>query len=754
MPRYYVDLDNNRLLAGPSTTQLAPTPRLYQGDKPTVDLELLTRTNGVLGYYTSSASAIHVRVGTLGGTAVASALTLSTVTLSATATATAGLLSPVTATAIVSMLGSVTATATAGVNSPVDGLITATVTSLAHASLTPVINNRAVNAFLVTGCGYYTSAPSVIISDPDELIRVDEVFYQDAGAGFANKDLIISAASSGMVLNMLAVFQAAGGGAAVTQFNALYESDGANIGPSLDAGTTGELASVITLTSSTTGAANYFFQAQNRNLRMAGNTSDSLAAVFEMRNTARATASAVMSGNKVTAISLNTPGSGYLATPDVWVIPPASDYSLASAISVTAATASGRTISCTVASGHGLVAGDYIQSTRIRHASNTWDATGIFSVTSSLATSVQFRIAELHVHPDASVGLTVAGAALRKVLLRSYVSGVAITTAGSGFSSATQVVTIASADCFGVPAVITLGVSSGVLARASVACGGLGFAATSLTAAVPAYRALSGLTVTCAGSGYWSALPAVNIDNSAYVATAPGATPASVAAVLNGNGQISLSIVSAGYGYTSAPTITIAAPNQGDGLRVVTVGTRGVGYADGTYACTVSAAPAGGTDAVVNFVQSGSSQTFVIVNAGRGYTSTPLVTVPSPGLGGQVSGFTVTCAGAGYTAAPRVTISGGGGSGAAGTAVLAGATVVSITLDAAGSGYTGAPSVTLEAPGTSVYYSKQIDLSVAAVTTLLGGNSSASAYLQFEERRGTDSTVLAQVPVTVVARVS
>lgn len=753
MPRYYVDLDNNKLLTGPATTQLAPTPRLYQGDKPTLDVELVTRTNGVLGYYTSTASAINVRVGTLGGSAVASALTLSTVTLSATATATAGITAPVTATAIVSMLGSVTATATVGVNSPVDGLITATVTSLSHGSLSAVINNRQIHSLQVNSCGFYTTAPSIVVSDPDELIRVDKVFFQDEDAGFANKDLIISAASSGMVLNMLAVFQEESGGAAVTQFNVLYESD-VNVGPSLDAGSTGELASVITLNSSATGAANYFYQAQARNLRMAGNTSDSLSAVFEMRNTDRATATAVLAGGKISSVTLNTAGSGYLSAPDVWVIPPTSDYTLASAITVTAATASGRTISCTVASGHGLVAGDYIQGTHLRHASNTWDATGIFSVTSALSTSVQYRIAKMHVHPSISVGLTVTSAALRKVLLRSYVSAVAITTAGSGFSSATQVVTIASSDCFGIPAVVTLGVSGGVLARATVACGGLGFSASSLTASVVAYHAVSGLTVTCAGAGYFASLPAITVDSAAYVATAPGAIPAVISAGLNGDGTLSLSIACAGYGYTSAPTVTIAAPNAGNGIRTVTVGTRGVGYSDGTFACTVSAAPAGGATAIVNFIKSGSSQTFSVINPGRGYTSTPLVTVPTPDLVGQVSGLTVTCAGAGYTDKPLVTLSGGGGTGAAGTATLTNGTVTSISLTAAGSGYTSAPDVALEAPDTSVYYSKQIDLSVAGVTTLLAGGSSASAFLQFEEISGANTTVLAQVPVTLVARVS
>jgi hypothetical protein len=123
-------------------------------------------------------------------------------------------------------------------------------------------------------------------------------------------------------------------------------------------------------------------------------------------------------------------------------------------------------------------------------------------------------------------------------------------------------------------------------------------------------------------------------------------------------------------------------------------------------------------------------------------------------LGGQVSGFTIVTAGNGYSDTPSITLTGGGGSGAAATAILTNGTVTSITLTSQGSGYTSAPAVALAAPPSSVYYSKQIDLSGASVTTLLSGNSSASAYFQVEEKRGSDTTVLAQLPVTIQARIS
>jgi phage tail sheath protein FI len=68
-----------------------------------------------------------------------------------------------------------------------------------------------------------------------------------------------------------------------------------------------------------------------------------------------------------------------------------------------------------------------------------------------------------------------------------------------------------------------------------------------------------------------------------------------------------------------------------------------------------------------------------------------------------VASVTVTSQGTGYTSAPTVAFSGGGGTGAAGTAVLGtgadAGKVVSITITNAGSGYTSAPTVAFSGGG-------------------------------------------------------
>lgn len=60
---------------------------------------------------------------------------------------------------------------------------------------------------------------------------------------------------------------------------------------------------------------------------------------------------------------------------------------------------------------------------------------------------------------------------------------------------------------------------------------------------------------------------------------------------------------------------------------------------------------------------------------------------------GGVTGCLITAGGSGYVGAPGVTFTGGGGTGAAGTAVLTSGVVTSITITATGSGYTSAPAV-------------------------------------------------------------
>lgn len=66
-----------------------------------------------------------------------------------------------------------------------------------------------------------------------------------------------------------------------------------------------------------------------------------------------------------------------------------------------------------------------------------------------------------------------------------------------------------------------------------------------------------------------------------------------------------------------------------------------------------------------------------------------------------VDSVVMTGGGTGYTSAPAVSFSGGGGSGAAGTATVAGGQVIAVMMTTAGTGYTSAPTVGFSGGGGS-----------------------------------------------------
>lgn len=739
MPHYYVDLDNNKLITGSSSTQIAATPSLYQGDKPTLELELITRSTGVMAQYTSAASAVNVRIGTLGSSSVASALTLSVVTLSATGTATAGITSPVTATGLASMLGSVTATATVGLNSPTTGSITANFSQVQLPSVVPVLSRNSLISLELSTCGkYFSSVPSVFVSDPD-IFQVTQHQENQQRTAFTD---IYSTAGDNSWPSFYSFSTTA------SQGNVPIYLMGFGIGVSpVDASSGFTTNNIDILRGSLKGYfpnASAVYQYSYQLIK----SSESLAATITPTLT-----------DGELKLSVSNQGNNYGSMPDIFVIPDPRDYTLGAAKSVTTAVMSGRTITMTVPS-HGVATGSLICVDSVNYfgaATQPWfGVNGVWPVVSASTNTITYRIAKYSCLTTVTLSLTTTGGNIYPLTLVRSLALASVSCAGSGYSVGSAIpFSITSDSCGGLAASGTVSVSNaGQLAAITVTCAGSGFTTTSTVVSLASYKSISGLTVTCAGSGYWTDIPSITIDSINFVSTAPGATPAVVSAGLNGDGTISLSLVSAGYGYTGTPSISIAAPNGGNGIRVVAVVTSGVGYSDGTFACTVSAAPAGGTSAVVNFVKSGTSQSFSIVNPGRGYTSIPDVVVTKPNLGGQVSAFTVTCKGAGYLMAPAITLTGGGGSGAAAEATIDNGSITTISITTGGTGYTSAPAITIDSAPSSVYYSKQIDLSTASVTSILNGNTSASAYLQIEEKNGSDTTVLAQVPITIQARIS
>jgi len=153
---------------------------------------------------------------------------------------------------------------------------------------------------------------------------------------------------------------------------------------------------------------------------------------------------------------------------------------------------------------------------------------------------------------------------------------------------------------------------------------------------------------------------------------------------VGGVGQIGLT--NRGTGYTSAPAVTISAPNQTNGVQA-------------TATATITA----------NTVSSIS-----VTNGGSGYTAAPTVTITGGGGSGanaiaQLLTFTkgalaiqVTNSGSGYNPAspPSVTITGGGGANAAATAIVFGNTVTQVIMTNVGNNFTSVPTIAIAAPPT------------------------------------------------------
>jgi hypothetical protein len=156
--------------------------------------------------------------------------------------------------------------------------------------------------------------------------------------------------------------------------------------------------------------------------------------------------------------------------------------------------------------------------------------------------------------------------------------------------------------------------------------------------------------------------------------------------LLNVGGVGQIGLTNRGSGYTSAPAVTISAPNQTNGTQATAVST----------------------------ITANAVSSISITEGGSGYTAAPTVTITGGGGSGataiaEILTFTkgalfiqVTNSGSGYNPAspPAVTISGGGGANAAATALVFGNAVTQVIMSNVGNNFTSVPTVTIAAPPT------------------------------------------------------
>ncbi|MEI7852790.1 MAG: Ig-like domain repeat protein [Planctomycetota bacterium] len=255
----------------------------------------------------------------------------------------------------------------------------------------------------------------------------------------------------------------------------------------------------------------------------------------------------------------------------------------------------------------------------------------------------------------------------------------------------------------------------------------------------------------------WDGTVTLNSNSSLITQSA---TP-SDAYGLTGGSVDSISIISGGAGYTSAPTVTMLAPGQATAgaaainlgtITSILVATPGSGYITAPIV-TISG---GGTTVTKNAtatatILNGFVTAITITNPGAGYTVAPTVNIQAPGqalagsvgiASGRIISIPVSAAGSGYTTVPIVSISGGGGTGAAAVANIVNGVVTSITITNGGSGYTSQPTISVQAPGQAVagtptFFNNQITsvpvlspgygYTSAPVITFTGGGATTGA---------------------------
>lgn len=227
------------------------------------------------------------------------------------------------------------------------------------------------------------------------------------------------------------------------------------------------------------------------------------------------------------------------------------------------------------------------------------------------------------------------------------------------------------------------------------------------------------------------------------------------------NGRFTAQVLAAGFGYLTPPTITGIAPNADQGVIVgATVTCVGSGYAPGSYEITFDSPPTNGVKATGVAIIDQFNTRIEIQSGGRGYTSQPSLSVPTP-AGSAVSEITITCKGNFYIPVnANITLSDATGVGAilAQPQVLGGQ-IEAVNVLNSGYGYSNpkvvftsptAPDVEAVPPNKVIV---EVNITTASANTILGTASQKDVLLEVYETDGIDEQVVAQGTMSLAKRV-
>ena len=428
-----------------------------------------------------------------------------------------------------------------------------------------------------------------------------------------------------------------------------------------------------------------------------------------------ASASAILSGGSLSAITPVSLGSGYVSTPLVTIAAP---------------TNGGIRATATAVLGTGAQAGQIV-SYLITNPGTGYSTFPIITVAApSPSTPVEGSNLTLWSGVSAPTFGTSAVAGV-PTILNGQVLAIPVTTIGEGYS-VTPVVNIIGGGGFGATAIANVIPSIPLVDITSP------FTTATARALTDVNGVITSIVVVGGGSGYLTA-PTVTIAGG-------GGTGATATSTIGPVTVIAVNPSNTGFGYTSVPTVNIIGGGGTGATAIAILGTGatadqvvgytitnpGTGY---TFDPTVIIFGGGGTGATAEASAGGFVTIITVTAGGTGYSNLSfanpiVVTIADPALAatatavlgtglqsGQVVNLRITASGSRYTIAPTVTIAAPPGSGtqATATAILSAAgrvtgftitdpgsgylpALINITVTNPGTGYTSPPTVTFSDP--------------------------------------------------------
>ena len=400
----------------------------------------------------------------------------------------------------------------------------------------------------------------------------------------------------------------------------------------------------------------------------------------------QAAGTAVLKDEYVKEIKMTAHGSGYTSAPTMTLTGGFGTYSIRNGGGATATTTVGHGATAKpVTDSNGVVTGITMLTSgggtgAAATASNTGDSV---ASTSGLSGGTGYSTA-----PTISfTGGGGTGAAATATVSGGAVTGVSITAGGSGYTSAP-----------------------------SMAFSGGGGTGASVTAVLETHPYITSVTLTSGGSGY-ETTPTVTFSDP------PSGTTATGTATVSGGAVTGVTITNVGSGYVTAPTVTFF--GGGSYINTSVQISSGADGSGATATCTLEAnavktttVTAGGTNyaSLISLVDKATEVSTTPISADKAVAVSESA---------QLGTWMNHQGGSGYTSAPTVSFSGGGGSGATGTASVSNGLVTGVTITAGGSGYTSAPGISYSGGGGSGA-SGTVNISGGAVTSVSISNMPAA----------------------------